>query len=492
MSSTRNMYSQILVPFANATLAADANIAAFIGSGTVGELYVYDADTNLTVGDISASLAAGFLPRAIRWAVKYTDEDGNNAIKHSDEIPLSCIRSVRYEAGSDGTPKQVKIDAVGNIDCETEYCLKIRYESPEIAQMYGYQDLVKTYSYVTRCCADSCGCPDGAVWDALYGLAEQVNADPDSGMNKAAEKTVNYVAVRNTTASIDANDLDVAATFTKGSTTVDLASADTGYQANAATLAVGDQMKVAVAADGDLSGMNVSTGAYDMFRVESVGTDSFVLDRPWPYATVTHAGAANTGVAVIPKATVEAYADSTWLAMIVGADQVNPVGGGTNYNYFPAYVTDFHVGLSCGLDCNATVTTSTELVQPEGYGADIQKMEIDLARHGNPYQGATLTNQPKAGYDFFVGQGTTQVTANFNQLIVEYTDCGHESAEQPIISRKKLIIAVDAGDTTLLGATAADASGDTDDDLLSFWARLSDLAPFGFEMEQLDIDAGTD
>ena len=54
MSSTRNMYSQILVPFANATLAADANIAAFIGSGTVGELYVYDADTNLTVGDISA------------------------------------------------------------------------------------------------------------------------------------------------------------------------------------------------------------------------------------------------------------------------------------------------------------------------------------------------------------------------------------------------------------------------------------------------------
>ena len=97
-------------------------------------------------------------------------------------------------------------------------------------------------------------------------------------------------------------------------------------------------------------------------------------------------------------------------------------------------------------------------------------MEIDLARHGNPYQGATLTNQPKAGYDFFVGQGTTQVTANFNQLIVEYTDCGHESAEQPIISRKKLIFAVDAGDTTLLGAAAADASGDANDDLLSFWA----------------------
>ena len=95
MSSTRNMYTQLLVPFGNAGLALDADIATFIGSGTVGELYVYDADTNLLAGDISASLVSGALPRAIRWAVKYTDEDGNNAIKHSDEIPLRCIRSVR-------------------------------------------------------------------------------------------------------------------------------------------------------------------------------------------------------------------------------------------------------------------------------------------------------------------------------------------------------------------------------------------------------------
>ncbi len=492
--STRNMTTDVLVPFVDNVMAQDANVATFVSSGTAGEIYAYDADTNLLVGTSEiAATAAGPMARAITWAIKYTDADGNNALKKSSPIPVRNVRSVRYQVGAAGTAKQVKIASVADIDCETEYCLKVRYESPEIAKTYGYQDMVKTYSYVTRCCGTACGCPDGAVWDVLYGLAEQVNNDNDSGMNNGTAKSIEYMAVRNTTASIDTNDLDVAATFTKGSTKVTLASADIGYQGSAATLAVGDQMKVGATANLDISGVNVSTGAYDMFRVESTASNllSFELDRPWPYATITHNGAADTGVAVIPKATAESYADSTWLTMIVGAGQVNP-SANPNYNYFPAYMTDFYVGLSCNLDCSGTVTTSTALVQPEGYGVGIQKMEIDASRKHKPYSSATLTDQPVSGQDFFVGTGTTQTTAYYGQLIVDYTDGGHSSAEQPIISNKRLIIAVDVGDSSLLGTATPAAAAVTTDTLLEWWARFCDAFDVNFEMEQLDLDAGTD
>ena len=66
------------------------------------------------------------------------------------------------------------------------------------------------------------------------------------------------------------------------------------------------------------------------------------------------------------------------------------------------------------------------------------------------------------------------------------------SAEQPIISSKRLIIAVDAGDTTLLGTATAGAASVTTDTILEWWARYCDALDVNFEMEQIDLDAGTD
>tara|TARA_R100000808_G_scaffold7439_2_gene21901 strand:+ start:12134 stop:13564 length:1431 start_codon:yes stop_codon:yes gene_type:complete len=476
------MTTDVLVPFVDNVIAQDADVATFVSSGTVGELYAYDTDTNLNAGDTSAIVSPN-VPRSITWCVKYTDEDGNTALKKSSPIPTKCIRSVRYEVGGAGTAKVVTIDSVDNIDCETEYCLKVRYESPEIAKTYGYQDMVKTYSYVTRCCGSACGCPDGAAWDALMGLAEQLNNDNDSGMNNGTAKSITHARVLNSTSPTASNDPDEIWTLTKGSNIINCAT-DIDY-ASGTDVAVGDFIRIM---DG---GGTVTTAAGDTFRVEATDTTALTitLDRPWPYSTQN---LDTTGDAeVIPKATGEAFADSTWSMEIAGAGQVNP-SGGNNVNYTPAYMTDFYVGLSCNLDCNATVTTSTALVQPEGYGVGIQQMEIANSRMHKPYMGATITDQPKSGYDYFVGTGTTQTTAYFNQLIVEYTDCGHESAEQPIISRKKLIIAMDAGDTTLRGAAAADASGETDDDVVTWWASLCDSLEINFEMEHIDLDAGTD
>ena len=488
--STRNMTTDVLVPFVDNVMAQDANVATFAGSGTAGELYAYDADSNLLVGTSEiAATAAGPMARAITWAIKYTDADGNNALKKSSPIPVRNVRSVRYQVGAAGTAKVVTIDGVADIDCETEYCLKVRYESPEIAKTYGYQDMVKTYSYVTRCCGTACGCPDGATWDALMGLAEQLNNDNDSGMNNGTAKSILSAEVRNSSTILTTTDYDndVAWTFTKGSKVI-TCDGDLDY-GGGTDVVVGDFI------GGDSVGAGTFTAAAsDYFRIDAIFTSAtastITLDRPWPHDTFT-AAAGGEDIQVLPKATGEAYADSTWSLVITGAGQVNP-SANPNYNYFPAYTTDFYVGLSCNLDCNGTVTTSTALVQPEGYGVGIQKMEIDTSRKHKPYMSATLTDQPVSGQDFFVGTGTTQTTAYYGQIIVDYTDGGHSSAEQPIISSKRLIIAVDVGDTTLLGTATAAAAAVTTDSVLEWWARFCDAFDVNFEMEQLDLDAGTD
>jgi hypothetical protein len=475
------MTTDVLVPFVDNVMAQDANVATFVSSGTAGEIYAYDADTNLLAG--TSELTAGAFPRAITFAIKYTDADGNVAIKKSDPVVTKGVRSIRYQAGGAGTSKVVTIDSVDNIECETEYCLKVRYESPEIAKTYGYQDMVKTYSYVTRCCGTACGCPDGATWDALMGLAEQLNGDNDSGMNNGTAKSLTHARVLNSTSPTAGNDPDEIWTLTKGSNVINCA-VDIDYNSGT-DVAVGDFIRIMN------GGGTVTVAAGDTFRVEAVSVSNLTitLDRPWPYATQN---LDTTGDAeVILKATGEAYADSTWSMEIAGAGQVNP-SANPNYNYFPAYMTDFHVGLSCGLDCNGTVTTTTEIAQPEGYGVGIQKMEIDAARKSKPYMSATLTDQPVSGYDYFTGTGTTQTTAYFGQIIVDYTDTGHSSAEQPIISSKRLIIAVDAGDTSLLGTATAGAASVTTDTVLEYFARYCDVLDINFEMEQIDLDAGTD
>ena len=487
--STRNMTTDVLVPFVDNVMAQDANVATFVGSGTVGEIYAYDSDSGLLVGTSElAGTAAGPMARAITWGIKYTDEDGNNALKKSSPIPIQNVRSVRYQVGAAGTAKVVTISGVDDIDCETEYCLKVRYESPEIAKTYGYQDMVKTYSYVTRCCGTACGCPDGAVWDVLMGLAEQLNADGDSGMNNGTAKSLEYAQVINTyiDGTVTDYDNDENWLITKGSNIINCTT-DIDY-GGGTDVAVGDFLMLPNT--GAVTTITASNA--DWFRVEAIDdtAKTLTLDRPYPYGTFTAAGT-GSDVNVVPKATGEALADSTWSMALNGAGQVNP-SGGNNVNYTPSYMTDFYVGLSCNLDCNGTVTTSTAIVQPEGYGVGIQQMEINASRKHKPYSGATIQDQPKSGYDYFVGTGTTQTTAYYGQLIVDYTDGGHSSAEQPIISAKRLIIAVDVGDTTLLGTATAAAAAVTTDTLLEWWARFCDAFDVNFEMEQLDLDAGTD
>ena len=81
-----------------------------------------------------------------------------------------------YQAAID---KIVAIN-VGKVSCETEYMLKIRFEGEAVAKAYGYNDLIKTFSYTTDCC-DPCdtACPSGSCLDLIEGLVLAINNDPE-------------------------------------------------------------------------------------------------------------------------------------------------------------------------------------------------------------------------------------------------------------------------------------------------------------------------
>jgi hypothetical protein len=456
-------------------------------SGTAGDMAYFDEDgTNISDSSgLAAILAAGTMKRFF-VAMKV----GANKNVKSDMINPRELRNITVQATAAGAPKKVVVSSVSNVDCETEYCMKIRYESPEIAKTYGYQDLIQTYSYVTRCCGTECGCPDGAVWDALTGLAQEINADTGSGMNnpdsEALGKTVSYAKVWNTTAVVtsQANDLySGGAILTEGSNIVTYDTAGTGYVAaregehtSGTHLAVGDWIRFLGKSGDPVAGVVATGVGSDMFRVEAISGAGaagakITLDRPWPHASYTCDATGDSEV--ILKAVAEAYADSTWGMTITGAgDDYTETADApiestaASKTYTPTYFTDIYVGLACELDCNATVTTITEMSQPEGYGADLIQQELWARAYTSPngiYGGTTITNQPVSGTDYHASAGST-----YTQIIIEYTDT-HSSAATAgaVVSPKKLIIAAHA---TQAGAEA------TEDSHIDWWNEYNEEA----------------
>lgn len=432
-----------------------ADWSAFVGNASAGNTAIFDGETNENISDTSA-----FADQSVKSF--FIGHHNGTEVVRGPKIFTNDIEFIAASSYVAGTAKEITIDSVSDIDCETEYCLKIRYESPKIRKTYGYQDLVQTYSYVTRCCGNACGCPDGAVWDVLMGLAEQVNNDNGSTMNNSTADTVSHMKVLNSTAATTTNEMDNAITLTKGSSKVTVATAVVW---NTTTLVVGDHMRIMTAA-GTVSNSD------DVFRVEAVDTTNltFTLDRPWPYAGVTLTGAAGD-TEVIVKATAEAFADSTWSAIVVGAGVVTPSVATTDYT--PSYVTDINIGLACNLDCNATVTTSTSMVSPKGRGYDVVQQEIwatqnqDL-KHTGPYSGNTIYDRPVSGTDY-AATGAT----NYDCLTISYRSHGGSQAihrnDMPL---SKFMFFVTDGFDTFVGT---DTGGNgTTDTLLGYFGKLGD------------------
>jgi hypothetical protein len=412
-----------------------------LSAAVAGITYVMDTN-NLAVDDGAIAINELSAGGGFYFAVKNSD----GTYTKSSIINPRRIISMQAADPVDAVGKVVTVSAFENIDCESEYCLKIRYESPVVAQTYGYQDMVKTYSYVTRCCGAACGCPDGAAWDVAMGLAEQITADAESAMNltNATAQTTMAALVRNSTTVLTTSsyDNDEDWTFTKGSNII-TCTTDIDYN-NGTDVVAGDFIGVIdTGAAGTISASNAT-----YFRVEAIDdtAKTITLDRPWHLDTVTFSGDGED-LQVLPKATGEAYADSTWSLEIQFADGDDADGivtystpGATDY--VKPYVVDGFVSLACGLDCNATVTTSTESVQPEGLGYYLNQLTLDSLRGSkySPYAGSVITEQFDSS-DYHFTNSTGYVTFTIDYL----TDGGYAEHSNQNDRAQRVIIGIPNG-----------------------------------------------
>lgn len=392
-------------------VAATTTIADFIGStGDVGELGIFNADTNQAV------TGAGNLPQRHYYAVKVS----GSQIKKSPVFD-SCPAFIASTASRSGTAQVNTISSFTG-DCETEYIIKVRLESEKIFETYGYQDLVKTYSYVTRCCSDACGCPDGAAWDVAMGIADQVNSDRENEMlsSNASEFLLGNAIVRNSDyiSGITVTDFDNDQDwdFVAGSAAV---TCTTNIQYGGGTdVAVGDFIAVIdTGATGTVGDANA-----DYFRVEAINGLVLTLDRPYPHGTFTAAGG-GSDLVVVPSATAEAIADSTWSIEIPGGQHATPAVGAlsTTGGVFNNNLISAHIGLLGGFDCNGTVAETTAMVIPAGQDWQISQLEIENAANtpgsrSTPYRTPFPLTNLEAG-ESLVGSGDT-----YQVIAISYID----------------------------------------------------------------------
>ena len=416
-------------------------LAAFVaGAANLGELGIFNADTNAAVLGVA-------LPSRHYYAVKVAA----GTIRKSPTFS-SAPTYLDSGVGVDGAAGVNTISSFDG-DCETEYMIKVRLESEKIFQSYGYQDLVKTYSYVTRCCSDACGCPDGAAWDVAMGIAKQVNDDRENRMLSPMDYTLGYAEATTTSPLVEANHFsETGAAITQGSKEIVWpatggTAANKGDYGSNVPIVVGDMVRIKPAG----GVVALTDGVYRVEAVANIGAHSatLTLDRPWPHASFT--ADADGDTEVIPKATAEAAADSTWDILIpnglhetpaVGA--FSPIAGVFNNNLITA-----HIGLLGGFDCNGTVS-STANTTPSGQSWQISQLELKFGKNaigaGNrpsPYR----TPFPLSNLN--ANESLTESARRYYVISVTYAN-GHESAgtvvKSPYVVR--LCIDDDAATTT--------------------------------------------
>ena len=159
---------------ANALILAGTEYGAWAAAGNIGDMGVFDEQgTSIAAGGALFTLN----PRIFVGAL-VADAAGNAKAIKTEIFDGKCMGRSKETPTVAQQAKQILIGG-WSAECETEYCLKIRYESPRVYQTYGYQDLVKTYNFVSSCCGPSCACPDGDFDEVGQGITDAINEDPD-------------------------------------------------------------------------------------------------------------------------------------------------------------------------------------------------------------------------------------------------------------------------------------------------------------------------
>jgi hypothetical protein len=184
----------------------NATIGTALGSVAAGDFVVIEGGANTTIDNVD-NVSTPFFHFALGTATTPIVSDAFTL-----NGPGGGGGSVAtYQSALD---KIVSIN-VGKVSCETEYMLKIRFEGEAVAKAYGYNDLIKTFSYTTDCC-DPCdtACPSGSCLDLIEGLVLAINKDPE-GLVLAAgvSETIAVAAGLPTFALVTKEDFETYAEF---------------------------------------------------------------------------------------------------------------------------------------------------------------------------------------------------------------------------------------------------------------------------------------
>ena len=154
-----------------ATINNAAGGAVTLATIPVGAAAIVSA--GLTRATITAALAAA--------SEYYFVKNVGGKLIHSPAFTATAAEialTKKNEVFAAGASSKVMIKTIttAKLKCESEYMLKLRFESPCIMKTYGYQDFVKTISYTTGCCADPCvDCGTYVQGDFADELVIQIN-----------------------------------------------------------------------------------------------------------------------------------------------------------------------------------------------------------------------------------------------------------------------------------------------------------------------------
>ena len=339
-----------VAPLAGALeMAAGVTLAAFQSHTAVaaGDIGIFDASTNLTITPGAAALATVpdfYIAVATDQAVPAGSAGTGFLIRKSKTIATANVTNVTNVGNVCAAAKVITLSDF-TAECDTEYCIKIRYESDVIKQTYGYQDLVKTYTYTTSCCGDDCACPDGDCAELAYGIAKAVNDDPDNLVTAVA--------------------LNLAVPITEA---------------------------------------DFNTGI--------------------PCADITVVFTGETGT----------FFD----------------GCGPNPKAQDFANTDFYIGLTCGFECNGTLTDTETIVFEEGLGEQVQNLEEYAGGYSRKF-GIYRIPFPRTVVDKLAVAGV-----GYDIVNIIYNDV-HDSANTIglVASPEKVIVAVDAVDANNIAISFA-------------------------------------
>tara|TARA_R100000458_G_C8272275_1_gene247074 strand:- start:42 stop:1124 length:1083 start_codon:yes stop_codon:yes gene_type:complete len=156
---------QVFVATTTDTSTAVASLAA-------GAFAVIDGATDTAVANITA-VTGSYYYFALGTSGTTIVSDMFPTNFPGDNLPLTAPLEV---TAVDGVDKIVTYN-MGTVQCETEYIMKFRLEGEKIAKTYGYNDLIKMFSYTTLCCNDcATACPTGGAGDLALGLMNEINA----------------------------------------------------------------------------------------------------------------------------------------------------------------------------------------------------------------------------------------------------------------------------------------------------------------------------